>query len=1180
MRKYARTQVLAAAVGRIPRVQGMRRTAHRVTFDYTPREGFLYVRSRAISSRTNDNYDHFPGDEIRQAYRTFIGKPVFVNHQNHNHRRARGVVIDAALHEDVLPDGGEDTWVEVLMEIDAVRFPKLAEAILAGKITTTSMGTDVAYSECSACGNRASTPLEYCRHIPNMKGQKIRRVMASGGAEEILVYERCYGLRFFENSVLVEEPADPTAFFTEVDDRGIGGGYEGNVPVMAKAASRRTASYTAEERALAVAFLGWFDGIVPKQDIARMLDDFDSRGITSDIIKRLDAAGPYGNGAHQDGIPLAEEIVGTTASRRTAGTGVMCSACGADLVVDRSAGVVRGTRPSNAVRGQHHDPGGPVEADLYGDDDLVQWECPLCEYPDSLAAYEASRRTEYPSLTRLQPGDRYTHERFGEVEVIEVRRARNNKGIQPYDSVKVRLPDGSTMITPTFSRPDEVRTASRRTAARASLTATMEYLPGPSISKIQKFKILWNTSPNPADWGGPVFVDAPFDPAEATAAVEAAGLRSVTEWEWISSFGGFRAHAEWDHQTVGSRRTADFDESRVNRANDGKFAPKGTGKAPRADKPAEPGSGSGASPSATTDAEAKPYVPKKPPTGTGTADDPIATDDVVAAAEALVEGKHVRLSQPKMVSTLVGHLADLVAEAKEAGEDFHVDLCRVSIKGTNIFCADNKGFARIDMPQLKSREALPGSKAEAVGKGDDGEYDIQPAFRAMLEERGISVTDGTELAANLKATQNELNGAKVSGMLRHLQSGGNLGEDAIFISNDDYIIDGHHRWASQLAHDAEDGVLGNSYDMPVQRIDLDIITLYHEAMQFAEEWGIPGIGAKASSLRITWAAARAFGIVALGAEASAAAFANWYTVRAPGVDMERALIHWERQHLAARRRLAYGETAAPPKVDTLRDDRCPVCGESSGWDGDKCSVCTFVKPPDEFMDPDLSVAQETDLRQQVDEIEDQATQGEDDGETVLPGEEDEDEGTGLNEPFRLEKPKEGDAVEDEVIEGEDPAVTQGDVVEETSADDDDEDPEEGPDDEDGSDDEDDDEPFKLKKRKKVKARRHKATGEYRFYREPLPDGSTAHITVTQGWYHGWTWEAGIPSNRSLYGSGKANTATEALADARRHLLLVQNDDLAMAASRRGSKIHKAARRLPREGRRAIRPTAVIGEGRK
>ena len=114
--------------------------AHRASFAYDPRPGFLYVRSRAISSRCNDNFDEFPATEIEAAYRTFVGKPVFVNHENEDHRKARGVIIDAALHKDSNHDGTPDTWVEVLMEVDAVNFPKLAQAILAGHVDRTSMG--------------------------------------------------------------------------------------------------------------------------------------------------------------------------------------------------------------------------------------------------------------------------------------------------------------------------------------------------------------------------------------------------------------------------------------------------------------------------------------------------------------------------------------------------------------------------------------------------------------------------------------------------------------------------------------------------------------------------------------------------------------------------------------------------------------------------------------------------------------------------------------------------------------------------------------------------------------------------------------------------------------------------------------------------------------------------------
>lgn len=222
MLKYATAQVMSKVL--IPQDAGRRelkRLAHKHHFDYEVRPGFLYVRSRAISSRCNDNFDEFPAEELEKAYATFKGKPVFVNHVNHDHNRARGVIIDAALHKDANRDGSKDWWVEVLQEVDALRFPRLAAEILKGNIARTSMGCDVAYSVCSACGNKATSPAEYCQHIPSAKGQRLYRTTASGKKVGELIRETCYGLKFFENSLLVEPPADPTAYFTGVDSRGL-----------------------------------------------------------------------------------------------------------------------------------------------------------------------------------------------------------------------------------------------------------------------------------------------------------------------------------------------------------------------------------------------------------------------------------------------------------------------------------------------------------------------------------------------------------------------------------------------------------------------------------------------------------------------------------------------------------------------------------------------------------------------------------------------------------------------------------------------------------------------------------------------------------------------------------------------------------------------------------------------
>lgn len=222
LRKHATMAIIEARSPQGEMVP-LRKESARANFDHhVPEEGYIHVRSRMISSRCNDNFDEFPAEEIKKAYKTFIGKPVFVNHHNADHRKARGVIIDAVLHEHQNPDGSPDVWVEGLMAIDAVTYPKLAKAILRGDIDKTSMGTDVKFSKCSACGNIAESPSDYCSHIPKMKGKKYFRTTASGRKVGEIIREICYGLKFFENSLLVEEPADPTALFLGVDARGIG----------------------------------------------------------------------------------------------------------------------------------------------------------------------------------------------------------------------------------------------------------------------------------------------------------------------------------------------------------------------------------------------------------------------------------------------------------------------------------------------------------------------------------------------------------------------------------------------------------------------------------------------------------------------------------------------------------------------------------------------------------------------------------------------------------------------------------------------------------------------------------------------------------------------------------------------------------------------------------------------
>jgi hypothetical protein len=221
----------------------------------------------------------------------------------------------------------------------------------------------------------------------------------------------------------------------------------------------------------------------------------------------------------------------------------------------------------------------------------------------------------------------------------------------------------------------------------------------------------------------------------------------------------------------------------------------------------------------------------------------IYTNDVHDAVRALWEGKQVNLDQPKQVSVLLDRLARVARDMEEAGNEApNFNLCRVTVSGMSLFCADTKGFPRIQMPQLKGIP-LPGSRAALELIPDErGETDISPYFRDFLAARGYSIEDDAEKASFLRATQNELNGTKVAALAKIEREEG-LADERLFVSRDDYILDGHHRWAATVGVDFDDNVPGD-IRMDVARVDTDIITLMKEARDFAGEWGIPqqGIG--------------------------------------------------------------------------------------------------------------------------------------------------------------------------------------------------------------------------------------------------------------------------------------------------------------------------------------------------
>ena len=237
------------------------------SFDHIPKDtyrtndGYLYVKVRAISSRVNKNFDGWPVHELAgmeekdfralakelengfkessvqrltftkdsanikskgdYGFKTFIGRPIFIDHNNSDPQRARGVIVDAMLHIESPTKISSDsywgkapnnhkpeTWIELLLEVDGKAFPKLAKALTSGHVNAVSMGCNVEYTVCSVCDHEAANIDEYCDHI-RKKGATFKT-----GNVEKLAYEDCYNVNFFEISA-VFDPADVTALFTE-----------------------------------------------------------------------------------------------------------------------------------------------------------------------------------------------------------------------------------------------------------------------------------------------------------------------------------------------------------------------------------------------------------------------------------------------------------------------------------------------------------------------------------------------------------------------------------------------------------------------------------------------------------------------------------------------------------------------------------------------------------------------------------------------------------------------------------------------------------------------------------------------------------------------------------------------------------------------------------------------------
>jgi hypothetical protein len=209
------------------------------------------------------------------------------------------------------------------------------------------------------------------------------------------------------------------------------------------------------------------------------------------------------------------------------------------------------------------------------------------------------------------------------------------------------------------------------------------------------------------------------------------------------------------------------------------------------------------------------------------------------------------------------------------------NLCDVTVPGTNLFCADNKGIPRAEMPQLKSKPWGKG-EGEPWVLNDDGEWEptkfeetdeeyaervpasklpgapdevnTEDLFKDKLDELGIEMSEPKPMnVSELKATQNELKPSNIAFMVDVLMTATppphkdeeaekkwGLSEklrEPIIVSEDGYILDGHHRWAALVALDIANGGSGD-IEMNVKQVEADAETLVEKTNEFTDDLGL------------------------------------------------------------------------------------------------------------------------------------------------------------------------------------------------------------------------------------------------------------------------------------------------------------------------------------------------------
>lgn len=119
-------------------------------------------------------------------------------------------------------------------------------------------------------------------------------------------------------------------------------------------------------------------------------------------------------------------------------------------------------------------------------------------------------------------------------------------------------------------------------------------------------------------------------------------------------------------------------------------------------------------------------------------------------------------------------------------------------------------------PSKIDSERFPLTLSAAKGVKNMPDYVTKGKEDKKEEDDVVAVKEGVSFScSDLKPSQTSMNIEKAMGMALNMLKSGKAGGDlGAFISNDNYIMDGHHRWISTAMVDPSAKIVGNLVNLP------------------------------------------------------------------------------------------------------------------------------------------------------------------------------------------------------------------------------------------------------------------------------------------------------------------------------------------------------------------------------